>query len=117
LLHPRVNREAALGNWVPRSRGASEAAHRQGGANAGQRGDASLDTADFSDRGNAVGNLRADYVLPSSNLEVCASGVFWPASTDAEFALVNDDVDASSDHRLVWVDIAQPGKRCPKRSK
>lgn len=117
LLHPRVHRETAVGNFAPRSRGASEAAHRQGGANAGQRGDASLDTADFSDRGNAVGNLRADYVLPSSNLEVCASGVFWPASTDAEFALVNDDVEASSDHRLVWVDIAQPGKRCPKRSK
>jgi len=117
LLHPRVNRETAIGDLAPRSRGASEAALRQGGANAAQRGDASLDTADFSDRGNGVGNLRTDYVLPSSNLEVCASGVFWPASTDAEFALVNDDVEASSDHRLVWVDIALSGRRCPIRSK
>ncbi len=116
LLHPRVHREAAIGHLAPRSRGASEAAQRQGGANMTQRGDASLDTADFSDRGNSVGNLRADYLLPSSNLEVCASGVFWPTSTDAEFALVNDDVEASSDHRLVWIDIALPDKHCTESS-
>ena len=77
-----------------------------------QRGDASLDSADFSDRGNSVGNLRVDYLLPSSDLEVCASGVFWPTSSDAEFALVNDDVESSSDHRLVWIDVALPGKHC-----
>lgn len=112
LLHPRVLREAAVGHLAPRSRGAIEAAQRQGGANMTQRGDASLDSADFSDRGNSVGNLRVDYLLPSNDLEVCASGVFWPTSSDAEFALVNDDVESSSDHRLVWIDVALPGKHC-----
>jgi hypothetical protein len=28
---------------------------------------------------------------------------------------VNDDAESSSDHRLVWVDIALPGTRCPQR--
>lgn len=114
LEHPRVHRDAAIGRLAPRSRGAAEAAIRQGGANVAQRGDASFDTADFSDGSRSVGNLRVDYVLPSADLEVCASGVFWPTAEEAEFALVNDDASQSSDHRLVWVDIALPGRRCPR---
>lgn len=116
LTHPRVHREVALGALVPRSAGAAEAAIRQGGANADHRGAAAHDTADFSDGGpNSPGNLRVDYVLPSADLEVCASGVYWPTSDDPAFARVNDDTDAGSDHRLVWVDIALPGARCPRR--
>ena len=114
LEHPRVHREAASGRLVPRSAGAVEAALRQGGANARQRGPAEQDTADFSDGGpNSPGNLRVDYVLPSADLEVCASGVLWPTQGDPAYALVNDDASASSDHRLVWMDIALPGERCP----
>ena len=113
LEHPRVHREAASGKRVPRSPGSAEASLRQGAANGSHRGDAAADTGDFSDGGNSVGNLRVDYVLPSADLEVCRSGIYWPQSRDAEFALVNDDVSASSDHRLVWVDIAIPGGRCP----
>jgi alkaline phosphatase D len=52
-------------------------------------------------------------VLPSADLEVCASGVLWPTQGDPAYALVNDDASASSDHRLVWMDIALPGERCP----
>jgi hypothetical protein len=115
LQHPRVHPEVALGSLVPRSTGAAEAAARQGGANATHHGPAAEDTADFSDGGaNSPGNLRVDYVLPSADLEVCGSGVFWPAADDPAFALVNDDAAASSDHRLVWVDIALPGARCPR---
>lgn len=114
LKHPRVHRDAALGALAPRSLGAMEAATRQGGANLTQRGDPAFDTADFSDGPRSVGNLRVDYVLPSKDLEVCASGVFWPRADDAEFALVNDDAEQSSDHRLVWIDIALPGRRCPR---
>jgi hypothetical protein len=114
LGHPRVHREAAAGRLVPQSAGALEAARRQGGANLRHRGPAEQDTADFSDSGpNSPGNLRVDYVLPSADLEVCASGVLWPAQDDPAFTLVNDDTAASSDHRLVWVDIALPGRRCP----
>ena len=114
LDHPRVHRDAALGSLAPRSLGALEAATRQGGANLTQRGNPAFDTGDFSDGPRSVGNLRVDYVLPSKDLEVCASGVFWPRADDAEFALVNDDAEQSSDHRLVWIDIALPGRRCPR---
>lgn len=114
LEHPRVHREAAVGKLRPRSAGAAEASRRQGGANEAHRGDPEFDTADFSDGPRSVGNLRVDYLLPSQNLEVCATGVFWPQATDAEFALVNDDAEASSDHRLVWMDVALPGRHCPR---
>ena len=49
----------------------------------------------------------------SADLAVCASGVYWPTQNDPAFARVNDDAATSSDHRLVWVDIALPGARCP----
>lgn len=115
LRHPRVGRGAALGAQVPRSAGAAQAALRQGGANAAHRGPHAEDTADFSDDGPAApGNLRVDHVLPSADLEVCASGVYWPTAEDPAYALVGDDTAASSDHRLVWVDIALPGRACPR---
>lgn len=114
LDHPRVNREVATGRLVPQSAGAAQASARQGGANAAHQGPPAQDTADFNDAGPyAPGNLRVDHVLPSADLEVCASGVYWPTTEDPGFALVNDDTAASSDHRLVWVDIALPGGRCP----
>ncbi len=103
LDHPRIRARP-----TPRSAGAEDAARRQGGNNLAQQGDAAEDTADFGDRGNGPGNLRADYVLPSTSLPVCGSGVFWPRSDDPLFELVNDDTAATSDHRLVWLDIAAP---------
>lgn len=48
--------------------------------------------------------MRADYVLPSSNIEVTASGVFWPSSLNEMSRLVKDR-RSSSDHRLVWVEM------------
>jgi hypothetical protein len=38
--------------------------------------------------GGAPGNLRADYVLPRKNMKITDAGVFWPESTDPDFALV-----------------------------
>ena len=101
LEHPRVHREAALGRWVPASAGAVAAAARDGAANATHRGTARHDTADFGDRGSSPGNLRVDYVLPSADLAVCGSGVWWP---------VDDPAISASDHRLVWVDVALDGR-------
>lgn len=75
LEHPRVRAEP-----IPVSAGALEAS-----------GDADL-TSDFG--------LRVDYVLPSVDLEVLGSGVFWPARAEADAKLVQ-----GSDHRLVWVDL------------
>ncbi|WP_426370077.1 endonuclease/exonuclease/phosphatase family protein [Pseudocolwellia sp. HL-MZ7] len=59
----------------------------------------------YSENHTAHWGMRADYVLPSKNLiTVINSGVFWPQPKEDEFRLVKDRA-ASSDHRLVWVDI------------
>jgi hypothetical protein len=91
---------------TPTSDGAVEAAANQGGINDDHLSDPAEDTADFSD--DAPGNLRADYVLPSRTLRMRDAGVFWPTTDDPLFALVGEFPFPSSDHRLVWVDIAAP---------
>lgn len=79
----------------PASDGAAET------ANPGHRGDPRLDTADFSDP--TPGNLRVDFVLPSTPLEVLRSGVFWPVAADP-LARLGD----ASDHHATWVDLRLP---------
>lgn len=49
----------------------------------------------------AVGDMRVDYVLPSSDLTVVDAGVFWPDSDSA----LRASAENASRHRLVWVDI------------
>jgi hypothetical protein len=98
LSHPRVAAQP-----VPSSRGAEAAARRDGGANATHVGPAMYDTSDFPDADGGPGNLRTDYVLPSKNLEVVDTGVFWPAPGEAGAELVG-----CSDHRLVWIDVRWP---------
>ena len=99
LNHPKVNPLI-----VPTSPGGAEASRLQGGANSDQKGNPAEDTADFDDR--AVGNLRADYVLPSKDLKVVGSGIFWPETADPLHRLVQmTPVVASSDHRLVYLDL------------
>ena len=58
-------------------------------------------TSDFPE----VGQLRVDYVLPSSDLTVSQAGVVWPAEDDPMLATVQ----SASDHRLVWVDLTFEG--------
>jgi 3-phytase len=88
---------------TPQSAGATEASHLQGGANLNHRSDPRFDTADFAD--SAPGNLRADYVLPSSDLQIVDSAVFWPVQADPLFRLTGVFPFPSSDHRLVWVEV------------
>jgi endonuclease/exonuclease/phosphatase family metal-dependent hydrolase len=57
-------------------------------------------TADFDE----VGQLRVDYVLPSSGLDVSNSGVFWPEEEDP----MRETAHSASDHRLVWIDLKIP---------
>jgi endonuclease/exonuclease/phosphatase family metal-dependent hydrolase len=95
-----------LADPTPSSTGAVEQARQQGGANESHTGPPAHDTADFAD--DRVGNLRVDYVLPSDELTVCGSGVFWPESTEEAFDLVGTFPFPVSDHRLVWIDIAEP---------
>jgi hypothetical protein len=97
LNHPQVS------DPRPRSDGGAAAAARDGGENAGHRGDPGLDTADWRDGPGEPGNLRVDYVLPSSAWRVTGAGVWWPAEgPEAERAAV------ASRHRLVWVDVELP---------
>ncbi|MBW4560192.1 MAG: phytase [Mojavia pulchra JT2-VF2] len=104
LQNPSINT-----NFIPSSPGAPEQAALQGGANASQKGNPNFDTADFAD--TTPGNLRTDYVLPSADLTILNSAVFWPASTDPNFPLVgtfNPSLPGgfpSSDHRLVFADV------------
>ena len=103
---------------LPASEGAVQASAEQGGANERHAGDPAYDTADFSDSSaSSPGNLRVDYVLPSRPLRVLDAGVFWPLSNDplsrltGEFDRQYTNGFPSSDHRLVWVDVAVPGTR------
>ena len=93
LGSPKVNTRR-----TPSSAGAVEASRQPG--NEGHRAPARFDTADFSE---PPGNLRVDYVLPSRQLPITGSGVFWPTTADPRSSLVD-----ASDHRLVWVDVRLP---------
>lgn len=93
-----------LNDPKPTSNGAKQASLSQGGVNARHANDAAQDTADWRDE-NGPGNLRVDYVLPSKTLNVKGAGVFWPAPDEEGFEWIGSDGRASSDHRLVWVDL------------
>ncbi len=62
------------------------------------------DTVDWSDGERRAGNLRVSYVLPSTDLAILDSGVFWPAPDDPLAATVAQ----ASRHRMVWTDIDLP---------
>ncbi|MEH2367231.1 phytase [Nostoc sp.] len=110
LQNPNINT-----NVIPTSLGARQQADLQAGANASQKGNPSFDTADFAD--TTPGNLRTDYVLPSANLTIANSGVFWPLNTDPTFSPVGTFPFPSSDHRLVFADVqagpTEAGKTIP----
>jgi endonuclease/exonuclease/phosphatase family metal-dependent hydrolase len=98
LDHPRVNDRDA-----PTSAGGPEASVLQGQANLTHESDPAFDTADFNDI--APGNLRADYVLPSKDLRIKRSAVFWPTTDSPLYQLTGAFPFPTSDHRLVWVDL------------
>jgi hypothetical protein len=105
LEHPRVN----AGN-TPTSLGAVEQSALQGQQNLTHEGNPAFDTADFADNPPFnPGNLRVDYVLPSRNIQIVDSAVFWPRTIDPFFNLVGVFPFPSSDHKLVWVDVSLRG--------
>jgi hypothetical protein len=62
-------------------------------------GASGTDTVDWSDP--VPGDLRVDYVLPSTHWQVLDAGVLWPDPGDP----LADTVATASRHRLVWVDL------------
>lgn len=93
LKHPAVN-----ASFVPESLGGRAASEAKPELNARQKGNPAHDTADFG--GDGYGNLRVDYVLPSTDLEVVGSGIFWPKEGEPGAEAIK-----ATDHRLVWIDI------------
>ncbi|MGR5143228.1 endonuclease/exonuclease/phosphatase family protein [Photobacterium sp. DNB23_23_1] len=98
LLHPKIHRTVSSGRMTPKSLGGRF--HRPWQQRRGR-----------SSEWTHISGLRLDYALPSANLEVLQSGVFWPDKKDPLRHLITDErgrehPQAGSDHRLVWVDIA-----------
>jgi hypothetical protein len=83
LDSPRVN-----SSFIPASEGGAQ--HKADDANG------KYNTANWG--------MRADYVLPSSNITVLDGGVFWPTKQNPLHRLIADR-KASSDHRLVWLSV------------
>ena len=102
LSHEQVNTAATTGTYVPTSIGATECV---------DTGDCNENT--YPERITSTFSLRVDHIIPSTELVVTDSGVFWPASYEDGHLLVNDErvgsygngKDLSSDHRLVWIDV------------
>ncbi len=64
----------------------------------GDKGDPRLDTVEWPLPD--PGPRRVDYILPSADLKLSGSGIYWPEKDrEAEVAA------AASRHRMVWVDI------------
>ena len=59
-------------------------------------------TVDWPDP--APGDMRVDYILPSSDLRVLDAAVFWPDEPD----MISHNGTPASRHHLVWVDIELP---------
>jgi len=96
-----LSSKRVLSDFVPASDGAIEAAKLQGKANLKHKVNPANDTGDFND--NEPGNLRIDFVLPSSNCKVRNGGVFWP--TGEQLKGIDSKLGEASDHHLVWLDI------------
>ncbi|MCY2983647.1 MAG: endonuclease/exonuclease/phosphatase family protein [Planctomycetota bacterium] len=96
-----LSSKRVLSDFVPESQGAVEAAQAQGKANVKHKGNPANDTGDFND--NEPGNLRIDFVLPSSNCKVINGGVFWPKGEKLKGS--DPKLADASDHHLVWLDI------------
>ncbi len=61
-------------------------------------------------RFNTMSDLRVDYVLPSEEITIKGSGVFWPG-LGPDSLLLKEVVKNASDHRMVWVETAINGTK------
>ena len=90
---------------MPGSTGGVLAALRQFAGGRTHTGNPFHHTSDFGDE--IFGNMRLDYVLPSTELRPLRHSVFWPPP-----ATGLSHLNGFSDHHLVWVDIL-PGLPAP----
>lgn len=102
--HDKVNRLATFGPIAPASLGGPEclAMYECRASN--------WDTP-YPSQVTSTSGLRLDHVIPSANLTITDSGIYWPATFEEGRLLMNDKrvgkygngKDISSDHRLVWI--------------
>ena len=101
MADKRVNQDVsqATGQFAPTSTGASEAPITR--------------EHPFPQTRTSTFGARADYSVPSADLRVIDSGVYWQGQNEQGSVLFNDarigergaDKEISSDHRLVWVTV------------
>ncbi|UJF18520.1 endonuclease/exonuclease/phosphatase family protein [Vibrio sp. SS-MA-C1-2] len=99
--HHNVNTQASNGTLTPSSQGGLEEDY-QGNENVNLENNTLTPWA-----------TRVDFNIPSSDLNVTETGVYWPAAGEPGRLLMNDSrigsngtgKDISSDHRMVWVNI------------
>lgn len=96
VMESLLQAERVNARLTPLSQGGVEASILDGLVNATHGGNPAFDTGDFSE---PPGNLRIDYVLPSST--VTSSGVFWPPRSNPQGQVAAE----ASDHRMVWADL------------
>ena len=102
--HDKVNRLATFGPLAPASLGGPECLAL------GECKEANWDTP-YPGQVTSTSGLRLDHVVPSENLTISDSGVYWPATFEDGRLLMNDErvgnygngKDISSDHRMVWI--------------
>ncbi|PFG45452.1 endonuclease/exonuclease/phosphatase family protein [Vibrio sp. ES.051] len=95
---PLVNQKVMNGELYPTSFGAAEHAVDK------------MSTHPYPNRITSTFGLGVDYAMPSANLNVVNSGVYWAASyeegrklfNDSRIGKFGDGKSISSDHRLVW---------------
>lgn len=89
LKHPLIN-----ATYTPQSKGAQLSFSHTN------------DPQSYAAQYTAFWQARVDYVLPSKvGIEIHKGGVFWPAKNSELYRLIKDR-NASSDHRMVWLDIS-----------
>ena len=105
MNHKNVNSNATFGTLAPSSWGGPECL-----AN-GECKAENWDTP-YPNQVTSTSGLRLDHVIPSSEMNVVDSAVFWPASFEDGRKLMNDDrigygnaKSISSDHRLVSIKV------------
>lgn len=103
LTNEKVNQSVAQisGKFIPQSKGGAESKNPANNWNP---------IHPYPEVRTSVFGSRADYVLPSANLTVTDSGIYWPAEgeqgrllmNDPRIGLYGDSKEISSDHRFVW---------------
>ncbi|UZR94372.1 endonuclease/exonuclease/phosphatase family protein [Chondrinema litorale] len=96
LEDKKVNAAVIEGSKIPKSKGGVANTKKSDNEQLkAQISDPKYDTSDWG--------LRVDYLIPSANINVKKSGIFWPEN-GKKLSYLTDN-NASSDHRLVWLDI------------